>query len=1219
MNDGAKVLSDMFPDIPQQTLTSILQSCGGSVSTAVDEALTLTSLGNGTTLAQARQGGSPASDAPHERWEDASSVLPGFTRPTLAPQTSVTTLSSSTGYETAVDTRRSSSTAGFTPTSVGAASTTPGEGDSGHKKLPWEGKEARYVIGPGELGLLNELQMPRRGAIIPLDRDFLRLPKRSDAAIDGSGKPDSPLSLGAEALVPESDERQMSEHGHLFSPIVAKNTSAARKRDSETSSTTSTLDDRKSQPPQLRPPHRPPPGRAAAGIPGRPEEDDTLVSSADAKAWEKLPGGDSDGGRGDKSAVERTPGLRVRGKASLFQEDMRGQSTVCSADATPPVKAGRVFGGELASAAARKVETASAAERIAAFRPGTRFRVAVDKGLTGLGITVKEIRGRFFVYKLQALADGSPGAAEEAGVQAGDQLLGVEELDFETERWDMDQLVSYMGELMGVVILHMMRGCGPLPQAPKSDFESGMSYGVARADNGGGVDGPLGENAESGSNIRGLEMAQRRARRLVDVLEEEKLSKPPEAADVSRLYCQISDRAKQWDTGELWLSVTELARRPSRETLAAMAKQWQPDAPPGWEESDSSEGDQPRLPTDATSPTGSLDGISALDPILHPGSLGPTDGDDPSADLDQIGTALLGQPMFANPARSAAETGTASASSSQTRGGQEGSGHYWSPWPQLAALESRAAQRSTVVPTRGLRKALNVRILRHTPPPGLAAGVDGKTSDLTQTVSYLVWVMDVESGAEWRVGRCHSEFAGLKDACTRMRPSLARLDFPPWLADVKETPGVVEARRPRLEAYLQRLCSLLYVGPLHPSSANLAHLLQDFLGTSPRVETLGRLQKSRPEREVRQALQVRAWQVFRLPPLERAVAEFVREVCEPVSSQSKKAASAETTLKRLTEVIEHLQYVVTEGCFDELREMVRSSTAAARAGNGGLEGGAGAEESKGADHSSELESLVEEDEALELISGSVRRQVEAEVFVPVMTRIYEMLRTEGPTARLAKAVSRSVKEARGKPQSFHGVPIANISPSSWNTSVKLLQTVGLFTLPCDKLDALMAVAHDIPALHRKEHPGDGANGLGADDFLPIFIYVLVNSGVEDLAVQSVVLETLCDPKKMMGEAGFCDWGTGLLTVTPAAPVYASDGATLLGVVGIDMEFTVIETSILGLRVAGEEGYAYLLTPIADGGPDHPGLNPADVLTIYDLDDGVERDELGSVLTRMAVE
>lgn len=409
---------------------------------------------------------------------------------------------------------------------------------------------------------------------------------------------------------------------------------------------------------------------------------------------------------------------------------------------------------------------------------------------------------------------------QEAGVQAGDQLLGVEELDFETERWDMDQLVSYMGELMGVVILHMMRGFGPLPEAPKSDFESGMSYGVARADNGAGTGagraegGALEENAEGGNGaIRGLETVQRRARRLVDVLEEEELSKPPEAANISRLYCQISDRARQWDTGELWLSVTELARRPSRETLAAMSRQWQPDPPPGWEESDSSEGElPPRLPTDAasSSPTGSLDGTSALDPILHPGSLGPADGGsgDPAADLDKIGTALLGQPMFTNPARS----GAAAASSVQAGGGgQEGSGHYWSPWPQLAALESRAAHRSTVVPTRGLRKALNVRILGHTAPPGLAAGAVGKSgSDSTQTVSYLVWVMDVESGAEWRVGRCHSEFADLKDACTGMRPSLARLDFPPWLPDVKETPGVVGARRPRFALACSFFSSYVY-------------------------------------------------------------------------------------------------------------------------------------------------------------------------------------------------------------------------------------------------------------------------------------------------------------------------------------------------------------------------------------------------------------------------
>lgn len=73
----------------------------------------------------------------------------------------------------------------------------------------------------------------------------------------------------------------------------------------------------------------------------------------------------------------------------------------------------------------------------------------------------------------------------------------------------------------------------------------------------------------------------------------------------------------------------------------------------------------------------------------------------------------------------------------------------------------------------------------------------------------------------------------------------------------EDTRSVFVVSHFRLEAFLQRLCSLLYMGPLHPSSAHVAHLLQDFLGTSPRVETLRRLQSSRPERELRQALQVR--------------------------------------------------------------------------------------------------------------------------------------------------------------------------------------------------------------------------------------------------------------------------------------------------------------------------------------------------------------------------
>lgn len=67
------------------------------------------------------------------------------------------------------------------------------------------------------------------------------------------------------------------------------------------------------------------------------------------------------------------------------------------------------------------------------------------------------------------------------------------------------------------------------------------------------------------------------------------------------------------------------------------------------------------------------------------------------------------------------------------------------------------------------------------------------------------------------------------------------------------------------------------------------------------------------------------------------------------------------------------------------------------------------------------------------------------------TRLYKLLRTEGPTSRLEKAVAVGVERARGKPQSFHGIPLRIISPSSWSSVSKLLHTVGSFTLPCDKV------------------------------------------------------------------------------------------------------------------------------------------------------------------------
>lgn len=80
-------------------------------------------------------------------------------------------------------------------------------------------------------------------------------------------------------------------------------------------------------------------------------------------------------------------------------------------------------------------------------------------------------------------------------------------------------------------------------------------------------------------------------------------------------------------------------------------------------------------------------------------------------------------------------------------------------------------------------------------------------------------------------------------------------------------------------------------------------------------------------------------------------------------------------------------------------------------------------------------------------------------------------------------------------------------------------------------------------------------------------------------------------------------------------MYAADGTTLLGVVGIDMDFTVIEESILSLRVLDEEGYAYLLAPTGTVAV-HPALDPANAQNIVDLEVGVDEDEFNDVVALM---
>jgi hypothetical protein len=116
-------------------------------------------------------------------------------------------------------------------------------------------------------------------------------------------------------------------------------------------------------------------------------------------------------------------------------------------------------------------------------------------------------------------------------------------------------------------------------------------------------------------------------------------------------------------------------------------------------------------------------------------------------------------------------------------------------------------------------------------------------------------------------------------------------------------------------------------------------------------------------------------------------------------------------------------------------------------------------------------------------------------------------------------LTKKMKQLLLQPQSYFGIILKNISPSSWEKVVFMLKDIRSHTLPHDRLQALVAAAKEIPDLFIAEHQGTD-KPLGADEFLPIFIYILVRAEIPDLLALNEELQALCDPDKRLSETGY---------------------------------------------------------------------------------------------------
>jgi hypothetical protein len=87
----------------------------------------------------------------------------------------------------------------------------------------------------------------------------------------------------------------------------------------------------------------------------------------------------------------------------------------------------------------------------------------------------------------------------------------------------------------------------------------------------------------------------------------------------------------------------------------------------------------------------------------------------------------------------------------------------------------------------------------------------------------------------------------------------------------------------------------------------------------------------------------------------------------------------------------------------------------------------------------------------------------------------------------------------------------------------LNEGVGTSTLPCAKLRAIVDSAKEISRVYNEEKKSIGGihtNRLGADDFLPIFIYCVVQAEMVKTMRLMACLRTLCEPSNRIGEVGY---------------------------------------------------------------------------------------------------
>lgn len=378
------------------------------------------------------------------------------------------------------------------------------------------------------------------------------------------------------------------------------------------------------------------------------------------------------------------------------------------------------------------------------------------------------------------------------------------------------------------------------------------------------------------------------------------------------------------------------------------------------------------------------------------------------------------------------------------------------------------------ISTRSLRPALSVRILE--------TGLEGD-----RTV-YRISVYDVESDSRWTVSRRFRAFYELREKLAAEQPSIAALPFPSRKLTWSESWSIINNRQQTLEHFLREILTLPFSQALHPSTSRVQILLQEFLGVPAFAQAIdAKLSAMHLHHVCRQSMQTHIHGILNISHFQKVIAQFFGR-CGRQPNDPKWVGSSAALVKLVSQFLDSLQFILADTMHTELQAVVKEHA------------------------------LDVNDSAVgNIINAAIRRQVEMEIYTPLEAVLFAAVRSEiNPMHEFRIA---QLPAMQSNPQSAFDIPPEHISLSSWESAIDLMAEVKHKYIPYDKLACLAEACKEIPRLYIREHPSSLAP-LAADDFLPIFIYVLVHAELNGLLEHKHILPEMCEPSQRLSEQGY---------------------------------------------------------------------------------------------------